>query len=145
MLKLPKLELPKFSGDPVAWKPFWDLFCSSVDAQPISGVQKFSYLSGSLVGPAAAAVRGLSITEENYLVALGLLKRRFGDPIIIVRSLYSKLRNLPSVPNSTKDLREFLDQFEMLLRQLESVGENQEKSGLADLVRGKLHTSGCFV
>ncbi|MCP3668718.1 MAG: DUF1759 domain-containing protein, partial [Gammaproteobacteria bacterium] len=59
LLKLPKLELPKFNGDPVAWKPFWDMFCSSVDAQPISGVQKFAYLSGSLVGPAAAAVRGL--------------------------------------------------------------------------------------
>ncbi|MCP3665990.1 MAG: DUF1759 domain-containing protein [Gammaproteobacteria bacterium] len=66
MLTLPKLELPKFNGGPIAWKPFWDMFCSSVDAQPISGVQKFDYLSGSLVGPAAVAVWGLSLRRELF-------------------------------------------------------------------------------
>ncbi|MCP3661259.1 MAG: DUF1759 domain-containing protein, partial [Gammaproteobacteria bacterium] len=111
-LKLPKVELPKFNGDLSGWKAFWDLFSSAVDSQPIPDVQKFSYLSASLTGVAASAIKGLALTEINYLVAVGLLKDRFGDNSAIIRSLYSQLRNLQSPGNNTKDLRKFLDSME---------------------------------
>ena len=121
-LKLPAVEHPKFHGDPVQWKSFWDFFRASVDSQPISDVQKFSYLSTYLFGSASAAIKGLAITDRNYRVALGILQRRFGDDTVVTRSLFAKLRNLQPASNNAKSLRKFLDEFESVIRQLESEG-----------------------
>ena len=39
-VKLPKLDLPKFSGDVLKWVAFWQQFCACVDNQDIPGVTK---------------------------------------------------------------------------------------------------------
>ena len=41
---LPKIELPKFDGNIVNWKTFWDQFESSVHKQEgLSHIHKFNY------------------------------------------------------------------------------------------------------
>ncbi len=89
----------KFNGDPCAWIAIWDLFRSSVHAQrpyqSISNEKKLSYwtLLLSLSGPVAAAIRGLVIADQEYrVVAIDLLKKRFGDNVVIASSLYFQLR-----------------------------------------------------
>ena len=43
--RLPKLNLPYFSGDPLTWQTFWDSFSAAVHNNPkLTGVQKFNYL-----------------------------------------------------------------------------------------------------
>ncbi len=138
MMKLPKIELPKFSGDLSHWKAFWDMFESSVHANPISRVQKLTYLSSALQGAAASAIAGLAITEDNYDVAVDLLKKRFGKDSLIKNALFSKLHNLRIAGNTTKELRSILDAMDLIFRQLESMGENVEQSGLIEQLRGKL-------
>ena len=42
--RLPKLELPTFSGDPLSWQSFWDSFDAAVNTNPtLSPIHKFNY------------------------------------------------------------------------------------------------------
>ena len=52
--KLPKLILPKFTGDPTKWTTFWDSFSSAIHANDeLNEVDKFQYLKSLLEGCAA--------------------------------------------------------------------------------------------
>ena len=74
--KLPKLTLPRYSGEPTKWQQFWDSFESAVHKNSaISNVDKFSYLKGLLDGPAASCIAGVALTDGNYNTALDLLKK----------------------------------------------------------------------
>ena len=79
-VKLPKIELPTFSGKYTDWCTFWDTFNSTVhENTSLSDVERFHYLAASLSSSAAAAIRGLRVTSENYTAAVDILKERFGD------------------------------------------------------------------
>jgi len=54
-------------------------------------VDKFHYLNSLLEGTALKSVEGLTLTERNYNVAVGMLKERFGDPQKIISSHMEKL------------------------------------------------------
>ena len=74
--RLPKLTLPQFSGDPLAWQGFWDSFEASVHSDPrLTGVQKFkfNYLRAQLLGDAACVVEGFPLTNNNYEHSVSLL------------------------------------------------------------------------
>ena len=69
--KLPKLSLPRFSGDPTMWMPFWDSFSSAIDENnDLNDVDKFQYLRSLLEGSAVNAISGLSLTNSNYKIQL---------------------------------------------------------------------------
>jgi len=76
--RLPKLEVPRYSGDPLNWQSFWDCFESSVDVSThLSGVQKLSYLRAQLEGEAARVITGLPLTNGNYQHSVDLLKDHY--------------------------------------------------------------------
>ena len=63
-VKLPKITLKSFSGNPIEWLSFWDSFQASVDKNSdINGVDKMNYLSGLLKGEAATVIQGLPLSE----------------------------------------------------------------------------------
>ena len=73
-VKLPKIKLKSFSGNPVEWPSLRDSFQASVDKNfDISGVDKMNYLGGLLKGEAARVMQGLPLSESNYQRALDLL------------------------------------------------------------------------
>lgn len=79
-VKLPMLDLHSFSGDRLKWKEFWDAFESSVhNNTKLTPNEKLTYLNSKLVGEAKSTISGLSISNENYVVAVKLLHERFGD------------------------------------------------------------------
>jgi len=44
-IRLPKLPLPTFDGQPLQWQSFWDAFTAAVDSNPgLSPGQKLNYL-----------------------------------------------------------------------------------------------------
>ena len=48
-VRLPRLDLPTFSGNALEWQSFWDGFDAAVNSNPaISGVQKLNYLRSQL-------------------------------------------------------------------------------------------------
>ena len=104
-VSLPKLQLLTFAGDIQQWPEFWDSFKSSVHEQNLPKVSKFSYLKGVLKGSAATAISGISVTTENYDLAITLLKEKFGKKEAIIESLYAKLQNLPKANNKFSEIK----------------------------------------
>ena len=65
--RLPKLDLPKFSGNPFGWQTFWDSFQAGVHSNPkLTGVEKLNYLRSLLDGEASRTVSGFTLTNANY-------------------------------------------------------------------------------
>ena len=58
-VKLPLLQLPKFSGNVLEWSAFYDAFVASVDSHNrLSNVQKFTHLRSCLYGRAYKCIEG---------------------------------------------------------------------------------------
>ena len=84
-VKLQKIVIKKFSGDPVAWKQFEEIFNATVHSNSkLTDIEKFSYLKGYLCGTAEKCIEGLPLTNENYKEAWTLLVERFGNPQLII-------------------------------------------------------------
>ncbi|KAM7283086.1 uncharacterized protein ISCGN_000249 [Ixodes scapularis] len=102
-VKLPKLELPKFNGELAEWQTFWDQFQSSIDQNPgLSLVDKFKHLKVYLVGRAESVVKGIPVTGDNYGTAVELLRKRFGQPSVIVNDHLTHLLNVKPITSQTR-------------------------------------------
>ena len=136
---LPKLELQPFSGDPLKFSSFWDVFKNSVHDNPeLSGVQKFSYLQGLLKGEAAEAISGIRVSAENYETAINIINHRYNKSEVIVEAHLKNLRSLPSVKNH-KNIRELRKHYEAIRSNVEalkslSVTQNQYSALLIPLI-----------
>ena len=95
-----------------------------MDKQNIAKVSKFSYLKRTLRGTAFTAISGIALTNDNYDIAVTLLKQKFGRPDSIVEMLYAKLQHLPTSSPRFGDIRRTHENIERILRQLESQGKN---------------------
>ena len=139
--RLPKLNLPYFSGDPLMWQTFWDSFSAAVHSNSsLTGIQKFNYLRTQLQGDAAKVVAGFPLTDINYEQSVTLLKERFGQPYKLVSAHMQALLNLASVSNTLPSLQSFYDTIESHVRGLASLGKHPESYGamLTPIILGKL-------
>ena len=119
-MKLPKLDMLTFSGDKLKWSEFWDAFENAVhNKKKMSNVEKFNYLKSKVSGEARSAIQGLALSNENYGVAIGILKERFGNEQEIIDLHYNRTINLNPASNTTSSLRNLLDQLEKHFRSLE--------------------------
>ena len=86
-LKLPRIELPKFSGKYSEWTAFVELFNAAVhDRSSLSDCQKMQYLKTSLRDEALKTISSLPLTNANYKTAWDLLVMRYDNKRAIVRS-----------------------------------------------------------
>ena len=122
-IKLPKLEISKFSGDPTTWQPFIDSFNAAVNnSRSLSNVEKFNYLRSFMTGDAMHAISGLSLTNNNYDEAMQLLKNRYGNSQVIISAHMNALVKLPHVDDKLENLRKFYDDVESHIRSLTTLG-----------------------
>ncbi|XP_070378095.1 uncharacterized protein [Dermacentor albipictus] len=99
-LKLPKLELQRFSGAATEWQSFWEQFEQAVHGKNgLSNAEKFLYLRSVLSGKAAAAIAGIQVTGANYTTVIELLKERFGRRDVLIQEHLTHLLDLPTVQN----------------------------------------------
>ncbi|XP_043215541.1 uncharacterized protein LOC122378495 [Amphibalanus amphitrite] len=111
MFKL-DITVPRFKGDLLAWPEFWEIFKAYVHTnRGYSSVQKLCFLRQHLDGLAARAIQGLPLTAD-YMVAVEILKDRFGKDDIRKDLLITKLLNLPAVTSADnlKALRRLVDE-----------------------------------
>ena len=126
--RLPKIELPRFRGDPSNWQPFWDKFLAIVDGSDLSPVNKFSYLQSLLQDEALACVAGFSLTDDNYESAKALLQKRFGSKEKII---FSHIQKLLSISQSkSNNLWSLYDQVQASVRSLENLGIRGDTYGV---------------
>jgi hypothetical protein len=78
--KLPKIDIMPFNGNKLKWTEFWDSFESAVDNNSnIPNIEKFNYLRNKLTGEARSSIEGLTLSNDNYKVALKILHARYGN------------------------------------------------------------------
>lgn len=139
--RLPKLDLPRFSGDPLRWQTFWDSFKAAVHSNSnLTGVEKFNYLRAQLDGEASRTVSGFTLTDANYEQSVSLLESRFGKKQRIINAHMQALLDLPTPSNNAASLRQLYDTIESHIRGLESLGKSKETFGdfLIPIIFGKL-------
>ena len=129
--KLPKLEMPTFTGRPEQWQEFWDTFQSEVhDNGDISDVDKpvdkFAYLRRYVSRAAKSSITGFRTTAANYGLAIEALQKRFGKKSVIHQTHVDALSNLQQIYNDwdTARLRKLYDAVECNHRALEALDVN---------------------
>ena len=78
-VRLPKIEIKPFNGEVEKWNEFWDSYLHAIHDSDCSNAQKMTYLKSLLSGPAAATISGFKTTDENYALAINLLKERYDN------------------------------------------------------------------
>ncbi|XP_026742369.1 uncharacterized protein LOC113504313 [Trichoplusia ni] len=110
-VKLPRIQLPTFSGIYDEWPAYQDLYTSLVHDNPtLSKVQKLHYLKSSLTGEALSLLKHVQVTEDNYNDAFAMLKARFGNKRIIANSILKRLFTQKKITSQTaSNIKAILD------------------------------------
>ena len=96
--KLSQQKLKVFTGNPIEWPSFREIFRAAVDSdKTMENVVKFSYLRAHLEAVAADAIAGLKVSNATYSEAIKLLTARIGDDQIIISTHMNKFLNIPAV------------------------------------------------
>ena len=126
-MRLPRLDLPTFSGNALEWQPFWDGFDAAVHTNPaISEVQKLNYLRSLLKGEASQVIAGFSLTSDSYEHSLALLMDRYGTPYKLIMAHMQAFVDLSSLPNTLSGLQQFHDTVERHIRSLSTLGKSTD-------------------
>ena len=94
---IPRLELPRFSGDPLEWPQFISLFKCLVHDQPLTDTQRMTYLQRALVGNAKRAIRGMLNHGHLYKAALTELEEQFGNEELVAGAFMKTVLDHPIV------------------------------------------------
>ena len=120
--KMPEIKIPEFNGQLSQWSSFWDSFSSLIDSrQDINPVLKFNMLKSYLKDKAFRVIEGLPVTNNNYSVAVKLLKSRFADDKRLLQKLHLDLMNMKSPGYNLSELSEFFLTFKRLLMEIEGI------------------------
>ena len=122
-LKLPRVNLPLFSGKFDEWIRFRNMFRSMIDQNnTLPNVQKLQYLLAALTDEALDVVSSLDTTDENYVTAWEMLKERYDDSSWIVQKHVKALFELPVINKENHLLlRRMIDNVSKHLRSLKAL------------------------
>ncbi|XP_045462357.1 uncharacterized protein LOC123672321 [Harmonia axyridis] len=124
-VKLPKIEIPKFTGDIKTFKPFIDMFENLIhNNTSLSNIEKFNYLISSLRGPPLTLVQTTPMSSANYAIAFKSLSERYNNKRLIAFAHFQEIDNAIIIKNSknTQSLRILLDTYTENLAALENMG-----------------------
>ncbi|PIO72021.1 peptidase family A16 [Teladorsagia circumcincta] len=136
---LSKLELPIFDGNILKYPEFSSRFATLVGNKvQLDDTTKFSLLKSSLRGRALHAIQGLSMTPNNYKVAMDILATHFDDKVTMKHILYTKLSQLPYCDSDGRSLQALYNQMFALVRQFAEDGNDSNETGLGAILLNKL-------
>ncbi|XP_046145806.1 uncharacterized protein LOC123989172 [Osmia bicornis bicornis] len=127
-VKLPRIELPKFSGDYTEWENFRDLFHALVGSnESLSDVQKLHYLKASLTGAASLLLKNVSTSAANYEAAWRLLTDRYANERALINAHLKMLFDSPPIGSAVlNDLRSLRDRSRAALTALKNLSRPVE-------------------
>ena len=122
-VRLPKVNLPPFSGNCLEWPSFADAFKSIHTDRKLSNSQKFQYLKGVLSGPAELLIRHYLITDDNYVLAYNELERNYNDKRLIFTEQMNVFMNLQIIKSENVDkIRNILSVSRASMHVIENLG-----------------------
>ena len=86
LIKLPKLTLPEFSGNPLKWPERSSLFPATVDKAGIDDSLKMNHPKTLVTPKAKAAIAVMGFSGEMYRLAWETLSRNFVRTLIILNA-----------------------------------------------------------
>ena len=146
-VKLPKLDVPKFDGNILNWRSFWEQFSVAVhDRTHLSDSEKLVYLQQSLKGGSAkSAIEGLSRSGEYYAEAVECLQARYDKPRLIHQTHVRMILEAPQlVEGSGKELRKLHDTVQQHLRALKAMDCEAPGPFVTSVLELKLDSSTMF-
>ena len=88
----------------------------------LSDINKFNYLKRFLTGEALSSISGLALTSDNYKEAVDILKKRYGNPQVLITAYMETLLKLSKVKGKdVSGLRKLFNEVENCLRSLRSL------------------------
>ena len=127
--RLPEVKLATFKGNFDEWEIFWSSFRTNVDVRDdLERSTKFIYLVQSLEGEPKEMIAGLAITDDNYILAVHILKDRYDNASRQTNVLLQKFHTLPTPKHNPKDLRNFLTEHRKIKTQLSHVLDFQQSA-----------------
>ena len=125
--RLPEVKLATFKGNFNEWETFWSSFRTNMDVRnDLKRSTKFIYLAQSLEGEPKEMISGLAITDENYSIAIHILRERYDDASRQTHVLLQKFHTLPTPKHNPKDLRNFLTEYRKVKTLLSHVLDFQQ-------------------
>ena len=123
-------ELPTFSGDPLDWLRFKRAFEHSTTLGSYSDSENVSRLFSCLKGNARNAVQGLMMTSNSAKQIMNVLELRFGNQGVILQTLVTGLRRLPSLNKKETDLISFASTVQSNVAAMISIGDQDQIVGV---------------
>lgn len=126
--RLPKLDLPHFSGGYTQWREFFDIFvCAVHDRKNLAPVQKLQYLKGCLTGDAKNIIKTLTLKDENYPIAIKQLKLRYDNVKTIRDAHFANIFGLQQLnAKSAAGIRKVCSQLNENVQALKNLKEPTE-------------------
>lgn len=122
---VPRVSIPKFSGEITEWTQFHDLFVSLVGSDDrLTGSEKMHHLKNALTGDAEQLLRPFAISDANYVEAWEMLQARYNNKRAIVAKHLDTLVDAPSCSKlDYKSLRKLVDTVNESVRSLRVLQE----------------------
>lgn len=123
-LKLPNINIPRFSGKYEDWLSFNSYFDSVIHSNPnLTNAQKFHYLRHYLSEEPLRLITKLDVTAVNYLPAYNLLKKRYENTRLLVNHHIKRIKNQPKLTlESASGIRKMIDITNESLSAIASLG-----------------------
>ena len=93
-LKLPKLKITAFMGNPSDWVRFENMFVKQVHSRPIPDGDIFGYLSERVLPEVREQISNLKPGTLGYKTAWKILQREYGQTKVAVNSRVDEIMNL---------------------------------------------------
>lgn len=128
-IRLPQIQIEKFSGQYFRWLQFHDTYESLIhNNNRITPIQKFHYLSSYLEGDAARLISNLEVSSANYSKAWSLICERYNNKRALINHHLKSLFSIQAITReSDRSLRFLVDQVNKDLRALTSLDQPTDK------------------
>lgn len=123
-VKLPRIDIPKFSGDYLKWPSFRNLFMELIHKNDkVTKAEKLFYLKANVTAEPSELIQHLNITNENYDTAWELLDRRYNNRRTLVSVQLKRLCDQPELyKESTMGLKKLHDSTKECLEAVKNLG-----------------------
>lgn len=121
-IKLPKINLPNFSGNIKQWPAFYDTFNSLIHLnQSLSDTERMHYLISCLTGDALALVSTFPVMGMYYGEAYNCLVKRYRNNRELAFTCWKEMLNFNLKSGSPEEYRRIFDTFNENLKILKTL------------------------
>jgi len=123
-LQLPRINLPRFSGNLSAWESFRDQFKALIiENSELVNVNRLQYLNSCLKDEVFDIVRNFALTDANFTIAWDLLIARYDNKRRLVHEHIHSLVTLPQLNSeSAAALATLRDKSNIAIKALANLG-----------------------